>query len=94
MAESRNFWDGKENLGVWPLFCEVPGAEEQALKVLEESAELLEAVKTKETAEVLAEMCDVLQAVANFMGCVGVDPFTFECAKWDCIAKNFERGRL
>lgn len=75
---------------------------EQALKVLEESAELVEAVKNAEQLDWLdpeavkmaeEEAADVVQAVLNLFGMMGYDREGVELAMADCMERNRERGR-
>lgn len=75
---------------------------EQALKVLEEAAELVEAVKNAEQfcwldseAVKMAEeeAADVVQAVLNLFGMMGYDREGVELAMSECMERNRERGR-
>lgn len=75
---------------------------EQALKVLEESAELVEAVKDHERlrgplrrlrAEVLGEAMDVYQALANLLAGEYTKAEIADAYE-RCLDRNRERGRL
>lgn len=74
----------------------------QAIKPLEESAELIEAWKdwfkhgrTKEQrAVVLSETADVIQSVINLMASMDIDPETLQGAILICGSRNAARGRL
>lgn len=79
----------------------------QALKVLEEAAELVEAVKAYESAEgaendleldkymeMMEEAADVNQALMNLMNAVGECNGSLSAAAAECTIRNVERGRL
>jgi NTP pyrophosphatase (non-canonical NTP hydrolase) len=70
---------------------ETPG--KQALKVLEEAAELLEAVRHGTTSDVDMEFGDVLTAVANLAACLQLDDRDVARIVKDTQARNQERGR-
>ena len=73
----------------------------QALKVLEEAAEVVEAFKQRdprdvthigyETAHVLDEIADTIQASCNLAAALGVTDLTPYLAR--CEERNRERGR-
>lgn len=65
----------------------------QALKVLEEASELVEATKTGTFESIAEEAADVLQALANYCECIGIKPEDFRRAYKAVILKNGERGR-
>ena len=78
-------------IGEVPTFADVADTKEQALKVLEEAAEVLGAVQHQEGVDVLAECADVVQAVCNLVSAYGIDHFN-GCMD-ECRARNEERGR-
>lgn len=73
----------------------------QALKVLEEAAEVVEAFKQRDprdvthigyaTANVLDEIADTIQASCNLAAALGVDDLTPYLAR--CEERNRKRGR-
>ena len=65
----------------------------QALKVLEEAAELVEAVKDKPAAEALYEFCDVLQALGNLAETLTWNNRLISLRYLDVMEHNIERGR-
>lgn len=67
--------------------------EGQAIKVLEEAAELLEATKTKSRGESLLEAVDVIQATANWMDKMGFSTAEIADAFQKVTRSNIERGR-
>lgn len=82
--------------------AERPMSKEQALKVLEESAELVEAVKDYERlrgplrrlrVEVLGEAMDVYQALANLLAGEYTKAEIADAYE-RCVERNRERGRL
>lgn len=77
----------------------------QALKVLEEAAELVEAVKAYVSSEeirdvletraaMMAESADVNQALMNLMAAVHACNESLSDASEKCTIRNIERGRL
>lgn len=90
-----------------PTFAIEGSLRSQALKVLEEAAELVEAVKAYESEEgagndldfdkyiaMMAEAADVNQALMNLMNAVGECNGSISYAAADCTIRNIERGRL
>ena len=66
----------------------------QALKVLEEASELVEAIKTCDpNQEPLYEFADVLQALGNLAALMGWDKWKIAMAYQDVFKHNVERGR-
>lgn len=80
LPETRDFY-----VGTYP--------KEQALKVLEESAEFVEAVKSGTLNEALEEMCDILQAIGNFCAVLKINFEELSEAYEGVVAKNTRRGR-
>lgn len=67
---------------------------EQALKVLEEAAELIEAVKDpKNQDHAIYEFCDVLQALGNLAKCEYWGHAEIESAYERVYENNVRRGR-
>lgn len=74
----------------------------QAIKPLEESAELIEAWKDwfkhgrtrEQRAAVLSETADVIQSVVNLMASMDIDAEELQSAVLDCGSRNAARGRL
>ena len=67
---------------------------QQALKVLEEASELVEAVKTCDpNQEPLYEFADVLQALGNLAALMGWDKWKIAMAYQNVKQNNIERGR-
>ena len=89
------------NLGGVYAFPNVAPDKPQALKVLEEAAEVVEAFKQRDprdethigyaTANVLDEIADCIQACCNLAAALGVDDMTPYLAR--CEERNRERGR-
>ena len=90
-----------------PTFAIEGSLRSQALKVLEEAAELVEAVKAYESAEgagndleldkymaMMEEAADVNQALMNLMDAVGECNGSLSAAAAECTIRNVERGRL
>lgn len=90
-----------------PTFMTGETLRSQALKVLEEAAELVEAVKAYESAEgtgndleldkymaMMEEAADVNQALMNLMNAVGECNGSLSAAAAQCTMRNVERGRL
>lgn len=65
----------------------------QALKVLEEASELVEAVKDKDEDDVLWEFCDVLQALGNLAAVYGWKDNEIFKSYLDVRRSNVSRGR-
>lgn len=91
-------------IGDVPTFRDVEPSKEQALKVLEEAAEVfgawqlwdeLEGEERRDgfnVASLMAECADVIQATCNLVASYGVTDFT---AFMDgCKKRNEERGRM
>lgn len=90
-----------------PTFAIESSLRSQALKVLEEAAELVEAVKAYESEEgdgndleldkymaMMEEAADVNQALMNLMDAVGECNGSLSAAAAECTIRNVERGRL
>lgn len=90
-----------------PTFAIEGSLRSQALKVLEEAAELVEAVKAYESAEgsgndleldkymaMMEESADVNQALMNLMNAVGECNGSLSAAAAECTIRNIDRGRL
>lgn len=90
-----------------PTFAIEGSLRSQALKVLEEAAELVEAVKAYESAEsagndldldkymaMMEEAADVNQALMNLMNAVGECNGSLSAAAAECTIRNIDRGRL
>lgn len=90
-----------------PTFAIEGSLRSQALKVLEEAAELVEATKAYESAEgagndfeldkymaMMEEAADVNQALMNLMNAVGECNGSLSAASAKCTMRNVERGRL
>lgn len=75
-----------------PFTIEKDG-EAQALKVLEESAELLAAEKTENPNRALEEACDVITAAVNFCVAKGFGEDSIRYMLWRVAVKNAARGR-
>lgn len=95
--------DSKVRVGDVPTFRDVEPSKEQALKVVEEAAEVFGAWQTWEecrdvdsrgVAEValLDECADVIQTTCNLVAAFGIVDFT----SWvdACRRRNEERGRM
>lgn len=88
-------------LGGVRTFPNVKPTKEQALKVLEEAAEVVEAFKQRDprdethigcaTANVLDEIADTIQACCNLAASLGVTDLTPYLAR--CEERNRKRGR-
>lgn len=74
----------------FPNTCE---PREQALKVLEEVSELVEAVKEDREAEAKWEFCDVLQAMGNLVNSMGWQNKEIAYTYGLVCSSNIERGR-
>ena len=90
-----------------PTFAIEGSLRSQALKVLEEAAELVEAVKAYESPEsagndlyldkymaMMEEAADVNQALMNLMNAVGACNGSLSDAAAECTMRNVDRGRL
>lgn len=96
--------DSKVRIGDVPTFRDVEPSKEQALKVLEEAAEVFGAWQLWDELEgeerrdgfnnvsLMAECADVIQATCNLVAAYGVTDFTvfMEC----CKRRNEKRGRM
>lgn len=75
----------------------IPSPREQAVKVLEEAAELFGVVDTHgdliDDAAMRRECSDVIQAVCNLLASVGYARYDFEPDMLDCRKRNEYRGR-
>lgn len=89
------------HIGDVGLFDEPRADKEQALKVLEEAAEAFAAWQEYDRCRpdrftgrvmLLMECADVIQAVANLAGALGVDDLRPHMAA--CERRNRERGRI
>lgn len=65
-----------------------------ALKTLEESAELVEAVKSEDREHITEEIGDVLQTVCNLIAYVGLSDDEIDMMMRDTFQKNVDRGRI
>lgn len=88
-----------------PTFAIEGSLRSQALKVLEEAAELVEATKAYKSADgtddvwdahvsMMEEAADVNQALMNLMNAVGECNESLATASAQCTMRNVERGRL
>ena len=77
---------------------EIPSPREQAVKVLEEAAELFGVVDTHggliDDAALRRECSDVIQAVCNLLASAGYARLDFEPDMLDCRYRNENRGRV
>lgn len=77
---------------------EIPSPREQAVKVLEEAAELFGVVDTHgdliDDAAMRRECSDVIQAVCNLLASVGYARLDFEEDMLKCRHRNEYRGRV
>lgn len=77
---------------------ELPSPREQAVKVLEEAAELFGVVDTHgdliDDVAMRRECSDVIQAVCNLLASVGYARLDFEPDMLDCRHRNENRGRV
>lgn len=77
---------------------EIPSPREQAVKVLEEAAELFGVVDTHgdliDDVALRRECSDVIQAVCNLLASVGYARLDFEPDMLDCRKRNEYRGRV
>lgn len=85
-------------LGSVAVFDNVECSKAQAMKVLEEAAEVFGAWQKldKDTfsdpSDLIAELCDVIQACCNMAIATGCDDLRL--ALWDCEDRNRKRGRI
>ena len=77
---------------------ELPSPRDQAIKVLEEAAELFGVVDTHgdqiDDVAMRRECCDVIQAVCNLLASFGYAWLDFEPDMLDCRRRNEYRGRV
>lgn len=85
-------------LGSVAVFDNVECSKAQAMKVLEEAAEVFGAWQKREKVcginadDLISELCDVIQACCNMAAAVGCDDMRL--ALWDCEDRNRKRGRI
>lgn len=86
-------------LGSWPIFYPSHQRRDkwQALKVLEEASELVEAVKQTvteqcETTRIGEEVADLLQTVVNLCAAFDINTADLRFAQTQCALKNLKRG--
>lgn len=87
------------NVGEVAVFPNAKADKEQALKIVEEAAEVFSAWEDWDSNEtddglraiLMDELADVIQAVANMLHAIGVDDATL--AMEACRKRNEERGR-
>lgn len=85
-------------LGSVAVFDNVECSKAQAMKVLEEAAEVFAAWQKREKVcgidadDLIGELCDVIQACCNMAAAVGCDDLRL--ALWDCEDRNRKRGRI
>ena len=65
-----------------------------ALKTLEESAELVEAVKSDDREHIIEELGDVIQTVCNLIAYFGITDDEIDMMMRDTFQKNVDRGRI
>lgn len=75
-------------------FDEPDAPKAQALKPLEEAAEVFGAWQLNSDTYVLNECMDVVQAVVNLLDAEGFTQEDVDAAIGRCNARNWERGRL
>lgn len=83
---------GSVNIGEVATFPGVKPDKAQALKVLEEAAEVFGAWQAFDDYELLYECADVIQATCNLVAAFGVSDFAPYME--ECRTRNEERGRL
>lgn len=83
-----------------PVFVIEDDMKSQALKVLEESGEFVEAFKRfyvepgkQNLSDLLAEAADVNQALMNSLYMLDIQQETIDDAALYCFGRNFARGR-
>lgn len=88
------------DLGAVSTFRDLHVDKAQAVKVLEEAGEVVDATKrfiarqdAPTRTELLDECADVCQAVANLLAALGVDGDEWAAAVGRCEKRNRERGR-
>lgn len=87
-------------LGAWPVFHPSHQRRDkwQALKVLEEAAEVVEAAKqtiandAANRGPLIREIADLLQTVTNLCAAFGINTAELERANTECTIKNMKRG--
>ena len=79
---------------VFGAFDEPDAPKAQALKPLEEAAEVFGAWQLNSDTYVLNECMDVVQAVVNLLTALGFTQEDVDAAIGRCNARNWERGRL
>ena len=85
-------------LGSVAAFDNVECSKAQAMKVLEEAAEVFGAWQKREKVcgvdadDLIGELCDVIQECCNMAAAVGCDDLRL--ALWDCEDRNRKRGRI
>lgn len=85
-------------LGSVAVFDNVECSKAQAMKVLEEAAEVFGAWQKREKVcgvdadDLIGELCDVIQECCNMAAAVGCDDLRL--ALWDCEDRNRKRGRI
>lgn len=85
-------------LGSVAVFDNVECSKAQAMKVLEEAAEVFGAWQKREKVcginadDLISELCDVIQACCNMAAAVWCDDMRL--ALWDCEDRNRKRGRI
>ena len=65
-----------------------------ALKTLEESAELVEAVKGGDREHIIEELGDAIQTVCNLIAYSGITDDEIDMMMRDTFQKNVDRGRI
>lgn len=83
---------GSVNIGEVATFPAVKPDKAQALKVLEEAAEVFGAWQAFDDYELFYECADVIQATCNLVAAFGVSDFAPYME--ECRTRNEERGRL
>lgn len=83
---------GSVNIGEVATFPGVKPDKAQALKVLEEAAEVFGAWQAFDDYELFYECADVIQATCNLVAAFGVSDFAPYME--ECRTRNEERGRL
>lgn len=84
----------------FPVFRTILPDKTQALKVLEESSEFVEAAKiwiadpdSVQREQMLDEAADICQALSNFLYAAHVSPLEWKDARLHCIKRNNDRNR-
>lgn len=78
-------------IGSVSVFPNAECSRAQAIKVLEESAEVFEAVDSGKRSEIVSECADVIQSVCNLLAGLGV--YDLRTDMMLCEARNRARGR-